>query len=393
MPMHPSALVDPFSAIPVPEREASEADWKDFFNRLPAVLDGSQDSLIHAMLLYVRALEHGRSDSDVAMLLAGKVVETGALTELGIHIYLHACYVCGAHDSLFTYVSSFIDNNHYEGLTERKLLRCCPKQFLMYRYDKEFIEGVVSQLPLPSLRTTPLIIRRHTKLAIITGCDDRYFRRYLYDSILRLSLPYDCLFHVALIDGATGALNQLELIANNAPNISFSNAAYTDYYEPKDLSYISHRERRITTYACHRFFIAEQMLTKGSCSVVLFDSDTDFESIDYARLEKSVNALDCDVGSARWEVDLTPGTSFLADMVVIKPSVVGRAFLKLLTRYCYFYISRGLSFWTLDQVALNAVHHYILNNDIQYKFLDINTTDIKLGCNIRHISSEEYRGG
>ena len=160
----PSVQSESFSLMPVPGREASESDWRAFFDWLPSVLNGSEDALVQAMLLYVQALERERSDRNVAMLLADKVVETGALTELGIHIYLHACYVCGAHDRLFTYVGSFIDSKRYEGLTESDLRGRCPSQFLMYRYDKEFIERVVSEISLPAVHQSPLIVRRHNRL-------------------------------------------------------------------------------------------------------------------------------------------------------------------------------------------------------------------------------------
>jgi hypothetical protein len=377
--------------MPVPGRGASESDWRAFFDWLPSVLNGSEDALVQAMLLYVQALERERSDRNVATLLADKVVETGSLTELGIHIYLHACYVCGAHDRLFTYVGSLIDSKRYEGLTESDLRGRCPSQFLMYRYDKEFIERVVSEISLPAVHQSPLIVRRHTKLAVITGCDDRYFKRYLFDSILRLSVTAECLLHLALIDGANDTLERLETISSNTANVVYSHTLHASYYPPEELSYISSLERRITTCACHRFFIAERVLLNSNCPVVLLDSDTDFESIDFESLIKAVNVMDCDVGIARWDLDDTPGTSFLADVVVVRPTEAGRTFIRLLTRYCYFYISRGLGFWTLDQVALNAIHHYSSTADIQYRNLDLSKAHIKRECNIRHITSERFR--
>ena len=377
--------------MPIPDRAAAEADWRTFFNRIPAVLDGSRDSLFQAMRLYIHALEREQSDSSVAMLLANKVVETEAFTELGVLIYLHACYICGAHDKIFTYVGSFIDNKRYEGYTEHELRRRCPAQFLMYRYDREFIEGLVSENSLPALHLTQPTIRRHTRLVVITGCDDRYFKRYLADSILRVSMPLECLFHSALIDSTTDTIDRLELISSNAANIVFSHTQHTEYYPSEELGYISSSERKVTTYACHRFFIAEQIILNSNCPIVLLDSDTEFERIDYKLLVKCVNALDADIGIARWEVDHTPGTSFLADMIVIQPSASGRMFLKLLTRYCYFYITRGLSFWTLDQVALNAIHHYLSTANIPYNNIDLNKTNIKRECNIRHITSEQFR--
>jgi hypothetical protein len=324
-------------------------------------------------------------DPSVAVLLANKAIAnpSGIKPELLIYTFLHASYVSGQHHLIFEYC---------------RPLRTSPpprasslRQFMMYCYEKPFMEQLLRQgwFSIDDARFT--CSRVTPKAVVMTACDDIYYHKYLIDELESLAVPADVVFHIAVIDASVTTLEHLRSRVERHKWFSFSEHASDEYHRLVDHTHISSVEQRVTLYACHRFFIAHAILNKYNVPVIVCDADTDFAGCE---LQEAVNlacSSDADVALAKWANDSSPGLAYTADVMVFYPTINSMRFLSLVCRYLLFHIKSNLSFWTLDQVALNATDKYMRTVAESYQFLDLATHPIKQRQLFRHKGSTEFR--
>jgi hypothetical protein len=337
------------------------------------------------LCLYLGDVERGLYDPYCAVAIVNELINHG-LTQSStstVYLYLHAAYVSNHHARIFQFNAAYRQGAR----PQRKEF----SQYLMYCYEQDFIDYLKAEVLCPMI---DLRLPSETACVngfILTACDEHYFNKYLRDVLPVLYVPDELHLHVGVLDPSDSTLQLLEQRASHTSNLSFSALNSRLYHHYTDHPHIAGKEQQLTIYACHRFFLAHELLKLAKAPLLIVDADTDFVESRFAEAFKSLESIQFDVGIARWSNDMSPGTSYMADVMVYKPTDSAREFLNLVTRYIRFYMQSDLAYWTLDQVALNAIDHYMRLNHPNYKFLDLNQHPIKLEGLTRHIGSHHFR--
>jgi hypothetical protein len=334
---------------------------------------------------YLQDLEQGLYDPYCAVAIVNELINHGLIQSSAstVYLYLHAAYVSNHHARIFQFNAAYRQGAR----PQRKEF----SQYLMYCYEQDFINHLKAEVLCP---TIDLRLPSETACInglILTACDEHYFNKYLRDIIPGLHVPDKLHLHVGVLDPSDSTLQLLEQRASHTSNLGFSALDSRLHHHYTDHPHIAGKEQQLTIYACHRFFLAHELLKLAHAPLLIVDADTDFVESRFAEAFKSLESIQFDVGIARWSNDMSPGTSYMADVMVYKPTVSAREFLNLVTRYIRFYMQSDLAYWTLDQVALNAIDHYMRFNHPDYKFFDLNQHPIKQAGLTRHIGSHHFR--
>jgi len=354
-------------------------------SRILSLLEAKPIDFSSVLDLYFDCLDKGSYDPYCAVAIVNELINHG-LTQsstLTVYLYLHAAYVSKHHARIFQFNAVYRQGAR----PQRKEF----SQYLMYCYEEDFIDHLKAEVLCPAIDLRLSSEYVDVSGWILTACDEHYFNKYLMDILPGLHVPEKLHLHVGVLDPSDSTLQLLKHRASHTSNLSFSALNSRFHHHYKDHPHIAGKEQQLTIYACHRFFLAHELLKLAHAPLLIVDADTDFVESRFAEAFKSLESIQFDVGIARWSNDMSPGTSYMADVMIYQPTDSAREFLNLVTRYIRFYMQSDLAYWTLDQVALNAIDHYMRLNHPDYRFFDLNQHPIKQAGLTRHIGSHHFR--
>ncbi|HEY6897983.1 MAG TPA: hypothetical protein VI279_12030 [Rhodocyclaceae bacterium] len=301
--------------------------------------------------------------------------------------------------ALWTLLNYAYQNQRY-GLIERALARVrrqiAPQffkyvnQYYMLRTGARFFQQRVipQNAGVSYLDFCPAAAKRSTVFLI--SCDEVYFRRAASSLVGQLMSDGDHLsLHLNVVDPTPATRAELAAWARENPSFGFSTLMSTAVPRFK-AEQQNDFESLKTLYACSRFLVLPDILNHYGSTVVVLDSDQCVVGSMAEFVEQFSRRFRHDF-AVTLGPRLGPGIDYYADLLAFANSLSANIYAVLLRKYIAYYLSQDYHFWTLDQVALLAVHAYMRSIGHELKLYELDSDDLQTSSYLSHYGGADLR--
>jgi tetratricopeptide (TPR) repeat protein len=217
------------------------------------------------------------------------------------------------------------------------------------RFDPAFIAAALAERrTAAALEPEGRYVAPDKPVLVAAGCDGAYFSKFasaMVHSTVR-NAGFDAAFHLHVVNPPADLPATIDRWDERLgrPGIGFST-------ETLDAGALGAEAK--TAYACARFRLLPALLRRYRRTVVLLDVDL----IVLRDLRGLLAAVaDADVAMVGGDHNrFEPWNLYWADVIVIRPTDAAVAYFDRVAAYIDYFLTRGVSRWFLDQIALTAV--------------------------------------
>ena len=302
--------------------------------------------------------------------------------------------------ALYVLISYAYHKGKY-GLIERIIMRIVRKklpfaqyksisQYYMLRTSKRFFANcVVNQkyeIDYAAFQTAEF----KSEFVILVSCDEIYYRRAAAAFVLEiLDSGENITVHLNVVDPTPETSAELLSLSGKHCTFGFS-TFYSESIQKSKVAKENKFEALKALYACGRLLIMPRILREYNRKVIVLDSDHHIAK----SLEELLGRL-----SERFVHDFAiatgptfgPGIDYYADKIAFSNSLSGTIYAQLVCKYVLYFLRNEFCFWTLDQVALLAVHAYLRSVGHNPSVYPLNKDDLQISDYLSHYGAQHIR--